>query len=119
MRSLLGQRLGSRGTCHVRDLLLDDRAVDVVDAEHRRELRDLEADHDPERLDVRDVVEHQPRDRERLEVVEAGRARQVLHLGVGRMEGERDEREEAAGLVLLLAQSDQVVDALLGVSMWP
>ena len=29
------------------------------------------------------------------------------------MEGERDERQEAAGLVLLVAQAQQVVDALL------
>ena len=35
------------------------------------------------------------------------------------MEGERDERLEAAGLVLELAQANQVVDAMRGSSIWP
>ena len=37
----------------------------------------------------------------------------ALEDGVLRMEGERDEREEAARLVLLVAQAQQVVDPLL------
>ena len=44
-------------------LLLHDRAVEVVDAERQRDLGELEADVDPERLDVPEVVEHQTRRR--------------------------------------------------------
>ncbi len=40
--------------------------------------------------------------------------RMCVEPGVGRVERERDEALEAAGLVLQLAQADEVVDALLG-----
>ena len=50
-----------------------------------------------------------------FEVVGAGRVPPAAPLedGVLGMEGERDEGEEAAGLVLLLAQPQEVVDPLL------
>ena len=62
-----------------------------------------------------DVVEHQPREREHLEVVGAGRVAPpaALEDRVLGMERERDEREEAAGAVLLVAEPEDVVDALL------
>ncbi len=50
----------------VGDLVLDHRAVHVVRAVVQRELRGRQAVHHPEHLDVREVVEHQPRHRERL-----------------------------------------------------
>ena len=73
-----------------------------------------QAHHDPVGLHVRDVVEQQPRDRDQLQVVGAGRVlpAALLEDGVLRVERERDEREEAARLVLQLAQPKQVVDPL-------
>ena len=53
--------------------------------------------HDPERLDVREVVEHQPRDRERAQVLQARRAGQVLEFAVVGEERERDDGLEVAG----------------------
>ena len=54
-------RLGRARAGHVVDLLFLHGAVEIVDAEPQRRLRHLDAGRDPERLDVRDVVEHQPR----------------------------------------------------------
>src|SRR6478609_2642001 len=97
------------------DLLPHDRALDVVGAEVERDLGEREAHHDPVRLHVRDVVEQQPRDGEHLQVVSARREPEAAPLedGVLGVEGERDEGEEATRLVLLVAQPQQVVDALL------
>ena len=109
---LLG--LGTR-TGGVEDLLAHDRALHVVCAEMQRHLRKRQAHHDPVRLDVRDVVEQQARHGDHLQVVGAGRVLPAAPLedGVLRVERERDEREEASGLVLLLAQPQQMVDTLL------
>jgi hypothetical protein len=51
----------------VRDLVLDHRAVEVVGAEVERQLRHRQAVHDPEALDVVEVVEQQPGHGEGLE----------------------------------------------------
>ena len=70
---------------------------------------------DPVRLDVRDVVEHQARDREHLQVGGArleGEAAALEDRVLG-MERERDEREEAARPVLLVAQPEEMLDPLL------
>ena len=79
-----------------------------------RDGRELLADLDPVRLDVVDVVEHEARDRDDLagpsRPVAAGRSRELRLLGVER---ERDEAEEAARLVLQLADPHEVVDAVL------
>src|SRR5664280_2578299 len=98
----------------VADLLLDHRAVEIVDPEDERDLRQLEPDVDPERLDVTEVVQHQAAHGQHLEVVEAGGARQLAEAGIGRLERERDEGVEAAGVVLELAQPDHVVRELAG-----
>jgi hypothetical protein len=81
----------------------------------KRDLGEREAHHDPVGLHVRDVVEQKPRDGDHLEVVRARREAEAATLedGVLGMERERDEREEAAGAVLLVAQPQEVVDALL------
>ena len=97
----------------VGDLLLGHGAVDVVGAEREADLREPRRDHDPVRLDVREVVEHQPRHGDRLQVVEAGRLGQLHRRRFPGLEGERDEGHEAARLVLQLAQPQQVVDAVL------
>src|SRR2546421_8426962 len=51
------------------DVVPDDGAVEVVAAPVQGELREAHALHDPEGLDVRDVVEHQSRDGEGLRSV--------------------------------------------------
>src|SRR5206468_5847998 len=65
--------------------------------------------------DVRDVVEQQPRHRDQLQVVRAGRVLPTAPLEnrVLRMERKRDEGEKTAALVLLLAETQQMVDPLL------
>ena len=113
---LLDLLLGAGGRAGgAEDLLAHDRALDVVRAEVERDLGERHGHRDPVRLDVRDVVEQQPRDGDHLQVVGAGLEPEAAALedGVLRVERERDEREEAAGPVLLVAQAQQVVDALL------
>src|SRR5216683_134345 len=95
------------------NLLLYHRAVEVVRAEAQRDLRDARREHDPVRLDVLEIVEQQPRHGDVAQVVVARRLRNVRERGVIRMKRQRDERHEAVGLVLQLAQLDEVVDALL------
>jgi hypothetical protein len=51
-----------------RDVVPDDRAVEIVAAPVERDLRQADALHDPERLYVGDVVEHQSRDGEGFQV---------------------------------------------------
>ena len=96
----------------VRDLLLDHRPVDVVHAEVQGDLGELGAHHDPERLDVREVVEVEPPDRERQEVLQARRV-PFGDLRVLRVERQRDERLEPAGPVLELPEAPHVVDPRL------
>src|SRR5450759_4273998 len=75
----------------VADLLLDHGAVEVVDAEHQRDLSQLEPHVDPERLDVTEVVEDEPPDGEHLEVVETGGPGQLTQTCIGRLKRQRDE----------------------------
>ena len=108
------QRLPGLRAGHVVDLLLDHGAVHVVGAEAQRHLRQLRRHHDPVRLDVGDVVEHQPGGRDVAQVVVAGGVVLQPHVVVLGVVGERDEGVEAAGLVLQRAQAQQVVDLVLG-----
>ena len=55
------------------DVLLDHDAAHVVGAVGEAQLPDLAALRHPRRLQVVEVVEHEPRDRERPQVVDAGR----------------------------------------------
>ena len=55
---------------------------------------------------MREVVEHQPADRHHPQVHHARGRGQVLQRRVVRMERQRDERLEAARLVLQLAEAD-------------
>src|SRR5688572_242116 len=73
----------------------DDGAVEIVAAPVERDLREADALHDPERLDVRDVVEHQPRDGEGLEVGQPGRAGEVSELAAFGDEAQGDDAVEA------------------------
>ena len=114
-----GRFLGRLGARFVVDLFVDHGPVEIVGPEGQGDLRRLEPEHDPVRLDVRKVVEHQPADGHDLEVHEARRLGDVGHLGVVGMERQRDERLKPAGLVLQLAQPDQWSIRCLGPSIWP
>jgi pimeloyl-ACP methyl ester carboxylesterase len=97
------------------DLLVNDGAVQVIGAEGQGHLGRLDAQHHPVRLDVREVVQHQPADGHRLQVEQDARFLNTVHLGqlcVVRVEGQGDEGLEAARLVLQFPQPDQVVDAV-------
>ena len=76
------------------DVLLDHHAAHVVRAEGEAELADLAALRHPRRLQVVEVVEHEPRDRQRPQIVDAGRFR-AAELGVLRLIAPGDERGEA------------------------
>ncbi len=95
------------------NLLLDNRAVDIVGAEAKCDLRDFRGHHLPVSLDVREVVEQQPADGDLADVGDAGGARQVVKRRVVGMERERDEGLEASGVVLEVAQADEMVHAVL------
>ncbi len=86
------------------DLLLDHRAVEVVGAEAQRDLRDPGRHHDPIRLDVRDVVEHQPRRRDVLDVQKACGLGDVLQRRIVGMKCQRNKCHEPLRLVLQLPQ---------------
>src|ERR1019366_4659675 len=91
--------------------------VQVVGPEAQRHLRYPRGHHDPVSLDVREIVEQQARHSDVLQIHKAARLRvfdQLAELGVGGVKGQRDERLEAVGLVLELAQLQQVVNAVLG-----
>jgi hypothetical protein len=55
----------------VPDLLLHHGAVQVVGPEEQRRLRLLHREHDPIGLEVRDVVQHEPGDRDGAQFVQA------------------------------------------------
>ena len=93
------------------DALVLQRAVDVVGAEVQRHRGRLLAQRHPVRLDVREVVEEQPPGGDRLQRIR-GRCLARHELRGRRLVGEGNEGDEPAGGVLLLAQPQQVVDAL-------
>ncbi len=69
--------------------------------------------HDPVGFDVRDVVQHQPRYGNILQIVEARRLRNMVQRRVVGVKRQRDEGDESVRLILQLAQPDQVIDAIL------
>ena len=93
------------------DVLLDHHAAHVVGAVGEAQLPDLAALRHPRRLQVVEVVEDDARDGERAQVVDAGRFG-AGELGVVGLIAPGDERGEAAGLVLQLAQPQQMLEAL-------
>ena len=88
----------------VGDVVPDHRAVDVVGAALEHQFRHRKRLHDPERLRVRHVVEHQPADRERAEILETARAGQPLELARVGEEGQRNDRLEVAAVESLRAR---------------
>ena len=104
------RRLGPRV---VIDALLLHRAVEVVGAEGERRLRGRDAELDPVRLDMWDVVEGEPRHRDLAQIVGRRGARDLLEIGVVGVKRQRDESLESAGLVLQRAQTQQMIRLLL------
>ncbi len=98
----------------VGDLLAPDGPVHVVRPEVEGHGRHLFRQHDPVGLDVREVVQHETRHGDGLQVVDGrGEASAGLDAGLARLECEGDEREEPAGLVLGFPQPEHVHEALL------
>ena len=102
------------GARHVIDALFLDGAVEIVGAEPERGLGGLDPQHDPVGLEVRDVVEQEPRHRVGAQVLDAGRPRQLHEGVVVGVKRQRNEGLKAARLVLQRAQAQHVVDPLLG-----
>ena len=96
------------------DRLVHDRADEVVGPEEEGNLRKLRSDLDPVRLDMREVVEQQPRCRDHPQIELPRCLGKVSEGRVRRVERQRDEPREAAGLVLEGAQAQQVVHAVFG-----
>ena len=76
------------------------------------ELADVLAGGQPGRLQVGDVVEEEPGDRDHPQVLQDGRLGAALEVVVLRLVRPRDEGPEAAGAVLHVADHPQVLDAL-------
>ncbi len=94
------------------DLFFHDGAVEIVGAEAQGDLGDARSEHDPVGFDVIEIIEQQARYGDVAEVGVARGLGNVREPGVIGMEGQRDEGDEAVGLVLQLAELEQVVDAL-------
>ena len=100
------------------DLLANDRALQIVDAEVQRQLRQRRRHHDPVRLEVLEIVEKETAHGEILQIVESRRRRaraseldpQLVVVGMVR---KRDVGQEATRLILKVAQHPEVVDAIL------
>src|SRR5208337_4474397 len=92
------------------DVLLDHQASHVVGTEVQAKLADLGALGHPRRLDVRHVVEVEPRDRLGLEVLEGPRRGHAGHVGVIGLKHPGDEGREAPSLILKLANPLEVLD---------
>ena len=87
------------------DVLFDHQTAHVVGPERHRQLADLQTLRHPAALNVRDVVQIQPRDGLGLEVLEGTGRRDVRHVRVIGLERPRDERGEPAGFVLQIADA--------------
>ena len=95
------RRISSSGARRRPSLVSSSRrhAVDVVGADGQRDLRELRAVERPVDLDRRDVVDDQPRQRDALHVVVAGRRH-------GRIDRARQRRERADDADVVLQLGD-------------
>ena len=94
------------------DVLFDHHAAHVVRAEREAELPHFPALRDPRRLQVVEVVEHNPRRRQRAQVVDAGRLG-APELRVRGLIAPGNERREPTGLVLQRTEPQQMLEALV------
>src|SRR5207248_1165801 len=63
-------------------------------------------------LNVIEIVEHDPRQSQHLEIGKTAWFGDMIEASIFRMKRQRDKRLEAAGLVLQLAQSTEVIDPM-------
>src|SRR5258706_16459068 len=82
-------RRGSAGI--VVNLLLDDRAVEVVGTETQRDLSDFWREHLPVGFNVRKIIQHQAADGNLLDIEHACGLWQMFERRVIGMESQRDE----------------------------
>ena len=108
----LGLQLRRGGAGHVEDVLLDDRAVDVVRAVTQRHLSQLQAEAHPIGGDVGEIVEVDAADGDGAQRIITGRRMFDGNVVVLRLIGERNERGEAVRLVLQRAQLPQMIHAV-------
>ena len=94
------------------NLLFHHSAIDVIGSESLRNLCDSRRHHDPIRLDVRNVVEHQTRHRYVSKIVKASRRPDVLQPRIVRMKSERNVRNETVCLILQIAEPHKMVDTI-------
>jgi hypothetical protein len=105
--------LGSFGTSIVVNQLVDDRAIEVVCSETECRLSYLLAEHDPVSLDVVEVVEHQSRDSDGLQISHPAGLGDVIQAGVVRVKRERNKCLKSARFVLQFAELAEMIDAVL------
>src|SRR5262249_386250 len=94
------------------DLFVYDRSIEVIRAERKRDLGRLDSEHDPVRLDVREVIQHEAADGHDAQVHETARLLDVREAGMFRGERQRNKGLEAAGVVLELSQTHEMIDAM-------
>jgi len=103
----------AKGCAGSRDhVFLDHQAPHVVGAEKQRELTDFRPLCDPGRLDIGNVVQIQSGDGLRAQIIVSAGTGQMRQSRVFGLKSPTDERREAAGPILELAQSFQMLDAL-------
>ena len=109
----VGQGLHAVGNRVSGDFVLQNAAVHVIRAVPQRHLRHRRGVHDPERLDVGHVVQHEPRYRDLPKIHLTRRSRQVFDRRTFRVPRQGDEGQQAVRLVLQFTQFHEVVDFLL------
>ena len=88
------------------NFFLDHRAIEIIRAKAKRDLRDARSEHDPISLDVVKIVEHQTRDGDGLQIIEAGRLGNVRESRVRGVKFQRNEGDETVSFVLRFAKQD-------------
>ena len=95
------------------NLVVIDGPVDVIRPVPESQLGDLGCNHDPEGLDVGEIVQEQTGDRNFPEILLSRRHRDMLELGRGRIEGQGHKTLKPFGLILQLADMEKMFDLFL------
>ena len=120
MSSALGQALRCFSAGRMGDALFNHGAVHIVGAEQQGHLRYFQARHDPVGLDMVEVVQKEPRCGKQPELLECRGPVAAGKLGVGGMKRQGNEGLKAAGLVLKIAQAQEMIGNLfIGFDMAP
>src|ERR1700730_4178026 len=98
---------------HVKDFFFHDRAVQIVDAVTKRNLRKRQTETDPIRGQMIDVIQINSADCEIAKLIDGRSTFDVSEHGGLWFKRERDEAAKAARFILKLPKLSQMVDALL------